>query len=63
MTVTPIAYLQLGVEQFLRELPDEEFEALTARVRPPNPRRYSALASEVDSSTRSQQETKQRWTM
>jgi hypothetical protein len=33
--VTAIEYLTLGVEQYLRELPDDEFEALAARVRPP----------------------------
>ncbi|MEZ0355501.1 hypothetical protein [Mycobacterium sp. SA01] len=33
--MTAIEYLELGVEQYLRELPDEEFEALAARVRPP----------------------------
>ena len=29
-----IEFLQIGVEQYLRE-PDDEFEALAARVRPP----------------------------
>jgi hypothetical protein len=33
--MTAIEYLELGVEQYLRELPDDEFEALAARVRPP----------------------------
>jgi hypothetical protein len=35
LAVTAIEYLELGVEQYLRELPEEEFEALAARVRPP----------------------------
>lgn len=30
-----IEYLVLGTEQFLRELPDDEFAALVARCRPP----------------------------
>ena len=30
-----IEFLEMGVEQYLRELPDDEFEALAARVRPP----------------------------
>ena len=33
--MTAIEYLQLGVEQYLRELREDEFDALTARVRPP----------------------------
>lgn len=37
-----IEFLQMGVEQYLRELPDDEFEALTARVRPPKSARYPA---------------------
>lgn len=32
--VSAIEYLQLGVEQYLRELPDDEFEELARRVRP-----------------------------
>jgi hypothetical protein len=32
--------LQLGVEAYLRELPDDEFDALTRRVRPPKSDRY-----------------------
>lgn len=35
-------YLRLGVEQYLRELPDDEFDDLTARVRPPKAVRYPA---------------------
>jgi hypothetical protein len=27
----------MGVEQYLRELPDDEYDALEARVRPPKP--------------------------
>jgi hypothetical protein len=38
--MTAIEYLELGVEQYLRELPDEKFEALAARVRPPTERHY-----------------------
>ena len=33
--VTAVNYLVLGTEQYLRELPDEEFDALVARCRPP----------------------------
>jgi hypothetical protein len=40
--VKPIEYLQLGVEQFLRELPDTEWEQLVARVRPPGLERRDA---------------------
>jgi hypothetical protein len=40
--VTAIKYLELGVEQYLRELPDDEFEALAARVRPPKAARSAA---------------------
>jgi hypothetical protein len=32
----------MGVEQYLRELPDDEYDALEARVRPPK-----LLASDV----------------
>ena len=35
LAVTAIEYLTLGVEQYLRELPDDEYDALEARVRPP----------------------------
>lgn len=34
--MNPIDFLRLGVEQYFRELPDEEFNDLVARVRPPN---------------------------
>jgi hypothetical protein len=37
--VNPIDYLRLGVEQYLRELPDDEFSDLIQRVRPPDVRR------------------------
>jgi hypothetical protein len=53
--VTAVEYLQMGVEQYLRELPEDEFEALAARVRPPKPSRYPAkrkphnVSSEVNS--------------
>jgi hypothetical protein len=40
--VTAIEYLELGVEQYLRELPDDEYEALTRRVRPPAHIRHPA---------------------
>jgi hypothetical protein len=33
--VNPTDYLRLGVEQYLRELPDDEFADLIQRVRPP----------------------------
>ena len=33
--MNPTDYLRLGVEQYLRELSDEEFSDLTQRVRPP----------------------------
>jgi hypothetical protein len=42
LAVTAIEYLELGVEQYLRELPEEEFEALAAKVRPPKESRYPA---------------------
>ena len=32
--MSAIEYLVLGTEQFLRELPDDEFDALVARCRP-----------------------------
>jgi hypothetical protein len=35
LAVRAIEYLVLGTEQFLRELPDDEFAALVARCRPP----------------------------
>ncbi|WP_157894433.1 hypothetical protein [Mycolicibacterium wolinskyi] len=31
----PVDYLRLGVEQYLRELPDDEFDELMELVRPP----------------------------
>jgi hypothetical protein len=34
--VNPTAYLLLGVEQYLRELPDDEFAELVQRTRPPD---------------------------
>jgi hypothetical protein len=37
--VSPIEYLRLGVEQYLRELRDDEFSDLIERVRPPDARR------------------------
>ena len=37
LALTAIEYLVLGVEQFMRELPDDEFDALVARCRPPAP--------------------------
>jgi hypothetical protein len=40
--MTAIEYLELGVEQYLRELPEDEFEELAARVRPPKSLRYPA---------------------
>lgn len=33
--MNPIDYLRLGVEQYLRELPDDEFSDLVQLVRPP----------------------------
>lgn len=33
--MNPIEYLRLGVEQYLRELPDDEFVELVQRTRPP----------------------------
>jgi hypothetical protein len=33
--MNPIDYLRLGVEQYLRELPDDEFDELMELVRPP----------------------------
>lgn len=33
--MNPIDYLRLGVEQYLRELPDDEFADFLQRVRPP----------------------------
>lgn len=33
--MNPTAYLLLGVEQYLRELPDDEFDELVQRTRPP----------------------------
>ncbi|BBZ62971.1 hypothetical protein MMON_42720 [Mycolicibacterium monacense] len=37
--MNPTDYLRLGVEQYLRELPDDEFRELTQRVRTPDSRR------------------------
>jgi hypothetical protein len=37
--VNPIDYLRLGVEQYLRELPDDEFSDLVQRARPPGGQR------------------------
>lgn len=34
--MNPTDYLRLGVEQYLRELPDDEFSDLIQRVRPPD---------------------------
>jgi hypothetical protein len=42
LAVTAIEYLELGVEQYLRELPDAEFEALLKAVRPPKAAGYPA---------------------
>jgi hypothetical protein len=33
--MSAIEYLMLGTEQYLRELRDDEFDALVARCRPP----------------------------
>jgi hypothetical protein len=46
--VTAIDYLRLGVEQYLRELPDDEFAQLVAVVRPPNTEPQSATATNAD---------------
>ncbi len=35
--MNPTDYLRLGTEQYLRELPDDEFDELIERVRPPKP--------------------------
>lgn len=37
--MNPTAYLLLGVEQYLRELPDDEFDELVQRTRPPGDKR------------------------
>ncbi|MCA2253863.1 hypothetical protein JF710_11850 [Mycobacterium intracellulare] len=37
--MNPIDYLRLGVEQYLRELPDDEFDELMQLVRPPDAQR------------------------
>lgn len=34
--MNPIDYVRLGIEQYLRELPDDEFNDLVQRVRPPD---------------------------
>ena len=51
--MTAIEYLELGVEQYLRELPDDEFDALAARVRPPKslrsaPRHKAAVTEDPE---------------
>lgn len=38
----PIDMLVIGTEAYLRELSDDEFDALTRRVRPPKSARYPA---------------------
>lgn len=38
----PVEMLVVGTEAYLRELSDDEFEALTRRVRPPKSARYPA---------------------
>lgn len=49
MAVRAIEYLMLGTEQFLRELPDDEFAALVARFRPPGESRgVDHLKCELD---------------
>ncbi|WP_170981011.1 hypothetical protein [Mycolicibacterium sp. CR10] len=40
--MNPIDYLRLGVEQYLRELPDDEYSDLVQRARPPNDQRDPA---------------------
>jgi hypothetical protein len=40
--VTALEYLQMGVEQYLRELPEDEFDDLVKAVRPPKAVRYPA---------------------
>lgn len=40
--MTPTEWLQLGVQQYLREMDDTEFAELTAKVRPPKSARYPA---------------------
>ena len=40
--MTPTEWLQLGVQQYLRELDDAEFAELTAKVRPPKSARHPA---------------------
>ena len=42
--MNPSDYLRLGVEQYLRELPDDEFSDLVLRVRPPDDQRESPWA-------------------
>jgi hypothetical protein len=37
--VNPTDFLKLGVEQYLRELPDDEFNELLQLVRPPDGKR------------------------
>ncbi|MCV7176762.1 hypothetical protein [Mycolicibacterium sphagni] len=40
--MTAVDFLQLGVECYLRELDDIEYDALIRRVRPAKARRYPA---------------------
>ena len=40
--MSAIEYILLGVEQYLRELPDDEFDALVRSCRPPKSVRYPA---------------------
>jgi hypothetical protein len=40
--MAPTEWLELGVEQYLRELPDDEFDNLVKAVRPPRSARYPA---------------------
>jgi hypothetical protein len=47
--MTAIEYLTLGVEQYLRELPEDEVDALLARVRPPKLLRYPAKSKRRNS--------------
>ena len=45
--MTAVEYLVLGTEQFLRELPDDEFDALVARCRPPAPGPKAARSTDL----------------
>jgi hypothetical protein len=40
--MTAVELMELAVEAYLSELPDDEFAALTRRVRPPKAERYPA---------------------